>query len=114
MRNSRTALVTGASSGIGRELARVLAQEGYSLVIVARRNDRLQMLAKELNVKHGTTVRILVEDLLDPAAPDRIAVALERDGVHIDVLVNDAGLGAFGPFAGVPLDSLQRMVQVNI
>lgn len=94
----RTALVTGASAGIGVELARVFAAEGFDLVLTARRRERLDLLAHELERRHGVRARVLAEDLADPEAPQRIARALEAEAVRVDVLVNNAGYGLGKPF----------------
>ncbi|MFN8177961.1 MAG: SDR family oxidoreductase [bacterium] len=94
----RTALVTGASAGIGRELARIFAESGFDLVLVARRRERLDALATEIERSMGTTSRVLVEDLADPGAPERIAGVLAQEGIVIDALVNNAGYGLGVPF----------------
>lgn len=93
MSSPRTALVTGASAGIGAELARVFAANGYRLVLVARRRDRLEALAAELRDKHGTESQVVVADLARPEAPDEIFAETERAGIAVDVLVNNAGYG---------------------
>lgn len=89
----RTALVTGASAGIGRAFAELLAGRGMDVVLVARRRDRLEALAKELEERHGVAARVLVADLADPAAPRRLYGELEALGIAVDVLVNNAGYG---------------------
>lgn len=93
-----TALVTGASAGIGTEIARELAGRGHAVTLVARREDRLQTLADELAAEHGVRTEVLPTDLLDPDAraelPDRVAAL----GLHVSVLVNNAGFGTAGPF----------------
>ncbi len=94
----RTALVTGASAGIGVELARVFAAGGFDLVLTARRRERMDPLAAELSARHGVRVRVLAEDLADPEAPQRIARALDAEGIRVDVLVNNAGYGLGKPF----------------
>jgi short-subunit dehydrogenase len=88
------ALITGASAGIGAEFARALAARGYDLVLVARRRERLDALAMEIEAGHpGTKGRSLAKDLFDPHAVTEIASELADAGVTIDVLVNDAGFG---------------------
>ena len=91
------ALITGASSGIGAALARELASRGAKLILTARRRDRLDALAAELAAK-GTDTRIIVADLIDPAAPQQIFDATEGAGLVVDILINNAGLGQFGAF----------------
>lgn len=102
----KVALVTGASSGIGVDLAREFARGGHEVILTARRQGRLEALAAEL----GGTARVIVADLADPAAPARL---LDEAG-PIDVLVNNAGFGAGGQFANLPLARQMEIVQVNI
>jgi hypothetical protein len=109
-----TALVTGASAGIGRELARLFAADRFDLVLVARRKDRLEELAHELRMKNGAEVRVLPKDLADPGAPKEICDQLAGDGVKVDVVVNNAGFGLGGKVADLPLEGQIRMVQVNV
>jgi short-subunit dehydrogenase len=92
------ALITGASSGIGRELARLLARRGYSLVLVARRVERLESLAAELADAHGTKVSCLPADLTDPGQRERLVAEVHELGLTVDVLVNCAGFGIYTPF----------------
>jgi short-subunit dehydrogenase len=106
------ALVTGASSGIGLELARLLAADGYHLVLLARNGAALQQLADEVHSRHGVTVRVLIRDLADPASLPEIFEAL-RD-IPISVLVNNAGFGLYGPFAQGDLRAQADMMQVNM
>jgi short-subunit dehydrogenase len=93
------ALVTGASSGIGAAFARELAARGCALVLVARREDRLRALAAELHLAHGTTAHVVPTDLSTPDAAGSVRAAVERLGLEVDVLVNDAGFSAYGPFS---------------
>lgn len=109
----RTALVTGASSGIGRALARVLAREGYDLVVAARRFARLTALAHELRAAYGTSVLPVQADLRDPASPSRIMDEIGRAGLTVDVLVNDAGLGRASSFAEMPQEDIDAQLAVN-
>jgi hypothetical protein len=110
----RWTLVTGASSGIGVELARVFAGRGHSLVLTARREDRLAALAAELAGKHGVTVEALVFDLEDPAAPEALHRAVEGRGIELHTLVNNAGFGLRGRFATLPFDRQAAMVELNV
>lgn len=111
---SKTALITGASGGIGADLAKIFAQEGYNLVLVARGKEAMQQLANELQAKHGTSSKILVKDLAVPSAPDEIYAELQRENIQIDVLVNNAGIGTHGFLHETPLESTLQMVQINM
>lgn len=106
------ALVTGASSGIGAELARELGRCGAKLILTARRRGRLEALAAELGAK-GIETRIVVADLNDPAAPQRIYDETEGAGIVIDILVNNAGLGHFGAFHSSEPEQEFSQVRVN-
>lgn len=108
------ALVTGASSGIGTEIARRLAAEGAHLVLTARRLPRLTALAEELRTKHGVEVDTLVTDLEDPAAPEQLFDATEGSDKPVDVLVNCAGFGAYDDFVKIDWERHARMLQVNV
>jgi uncharacterized protein len=107
------ALVTGASSGIGCELARLIAQDGKDLVIVARRKDRLEELQAEIAIKYRTSVIVLPQDLSVPQAPDEIFSQLQGKRINVDVLVNNAGYGVYGPFLETDLRQELEMIQVN-
>lgn len=107
------ALVTGASSGIGCELARLMAQDGKDLVIVARRKDRLEELKAEISKKYRTSVIVLPLDLSVPQAPDEIFSQLQDKRINVDVLVNNAGYGVYGPFLETDLREELDMIQVN-
>jgi short-subunit dehydrogenase len=109
-----TALITGASGGIGEELARIFSSQKHDVVLVARGEDKLHGLAGELGRTHGIQARVLAADLADPAAPPRIFEALQAQGVTVDVLVNNAGFGAQGAYAEVDFEVERRMIQVNI
>ena len=110
----QTALITGASSGIGLELARVLAEAGYNVVLVARSKDRLVPLASDLEAAHGVAAWAVAADLARPAAPADVFAEVERLGVTVDVLVNNAGFGTHGPFAATDLTAELEMLQVNV
>ena len=92
------ALVTGASAGIGEAFARELAARGNSLVLTARRLDRLETLASELRGKHNVRVECIAADLADPAAPTKLCDAIAQRGIAIDILINNAGYGVAGSF----------------
>ena len=109
-----TALITGASSGIGCELAKLFAADGSSLVLVARREDRLQKLAQELRDQYEVTVSVLPCDLAQGYTPDRLCDQLSAHGIVVDVLVNNAGFGARGSVADLPLERQMELVQVNV
>jgi short-subunit dehydrogenase len=109
-----TALVTGASSGIGLELATLLARDRHDLVLVARGRDRLDGIARGLTEEFGVHTTALPADLARPEAPDEIARELSARGLCVDVLVNNAGFGLLGPFAAAPLDRALAMIQVNV
>lgn len=108
-----TALVTGASAGIGLALAEQLAASGTDLVLVARRAHRLTALAARLR-RHGVKVEVLAVDLLDADERARVAERLASSEQPIDLLVNSAGLGLAGPFAEGELDTYHRIVELNV
>jgi uncharacterized protein len=107
------ALVTGASSGIGADLARVLARDGHDLVLTARRQEPMQALAAELEA-YGAVSTVIAADLSQPGAAAELANAIEARGLTVDVLVNNAGLGAIGPFDRMDPLRIGEMLQVNI
>ena len=110
----QTALITGASSGIGLELARLFAADGYDLVLVARRTQPLKKLAEELHAQHGVSIRSYSRDLSEPHAADELWVDLTKAGITVDALVNNAGAGLYGPLADTDAEALQRLVQLNV
>lgn len=106
------AIVTGASAGIGRELARLAAADGYRPLLVARREDRLRELAAELEAEHGIEPRVAAVDLTAEDGPERVFEALE--GGTLELLVNNAGCGTYGPFAETPLDRTLDLLELNV
>ena len=104
------ALVTGASAGIGVALARQLAAEGAHLVLTARRQDRLETLARELSAKHDVKIETVTADLAQPEACEQIFQFTQAKGIAVDVLVNNAGFGSYGEFAKSDLDWMLNMV----
>jgi uncharacterized protein len=109
-----TVLVTGASSGIGLELARCFAAEGCRLGLVARKGDALEALATELRQAHKIQAQVFTADLAQPETPIRLLAHLQSAGLKVDVLVNNAGFGAQGRFVELPLARQLEMLQVNI
>jgi hypothetical protein len=108
------ALITGASAGLGRELARLFAADGHGVILVARRLDRLEELADELRGRHGVEAVPLAADLTDPDAPAHIVDHVRARGLTVDYLVNNAGFGAVGAFAAQPTAGPLAMIQVNV
>lgn len=110
----KTALITGASAGLGADFARELALHGCHLVLVARREDKLRELQSQLQAAHAVTVRVVPLDLADAASCDRLHESLARDGVVVDILVNNAGVGCFGSFLDLPWDRQAEMLHLNM
>jgi uncharacterized protein len=112
--NSKTALITGASGGIGEEIARVLAKTGHNLVLVARTQSKLEALAKELSQTHGVQCQAIASDLTDPKASEVLVKTLEQRGIVIDILVNNAGFSHYGKFNELSWTDQWQLLQVNI
>jgi uncharacterized protein len=108
------ALVTGASSGIGAEFARLLAERGYPVMLVARREENLRRLAAEIEANHGVAARIAVSDLSLPGAAEGLWEEVEREGLRVSVLVNNAGFGDHGPVLSMEPARADQMMQLNI
>ena len=111
---SSTAVVTGASSGIGAAIAQELASRGHSLTLVARREERLRSLATELAADHGVAAEVIACDLGDEAERDRLATELRNRGRLVEVLVNNAGFGHQADFARSPHERMVEMVRINV
>ncbi len=109
-----TVLVTGASSGIGEAFARRLAVQCHTLILTARREERLDRLAEELAQAHGVTVHVIAADLARPGSAAMLCAAWERLGLTIDLLVNNAGFAKNGLFAELPFDVQADMVRLNV
>jgi hypothetical protein len=110
----KTALITGASGGIGYELAKLLARDGYDLVLVARNEAKLAQAANGLQKNSAISVKVMAQDLAVPEAPLEIYQELKREDIEITVLVNNAGFGAYGLFREMDLEGMLHMIQVNI
>ena len=109
-----TALVTGASGGLGEEMARLLAQRGIHLLLVAHSEDRLQVLADELSAAHNIQAQIMALDLSDPGAAAEVQRECEYRQLEIDFLINNAGFATYGEFAHSDLGEQLDMLQVNV
>lgn len=112
--NSETALITGASSGIGLHLARQFARHGHSLVLVAPVEEELARIASELRAAHGVEVDFLAKDLEQPESAREIHDQLNFNGIEIDILVNNAGHGFKGRYEDIPLEQDISTVRLNI
>lgn len=112
--SSNTALITGASAGIGLELARIHAARGGDLVLVARREDKLDALRIELETAHGIRVHVMARDLVAPGAGRRLHADLREAGIEVDLLINNAGFGGSGLFHDRPLEDDLSMIQLNV
>jgi len=110
----RTALVTGASSGIGVEIARCLAARGHGVTLVARREGPLQELAQELAAAHGIRAEVIAADLTEVVSRNRIVEQLEERGLQTDVLVNNAGFSTMGPVHASNAEREVAMVRTDV
>ncbi len=109
-----TALVTGASSGLGIDFARQLAGRGCHLVLAARREDRLQQVQAEITAQYGVKVDCIPIDLAEPGASQRLYDRIAEQGRAIDILINNAGIGVFGEFLHTPWDRLGAMMELDL
>ncbi len=110
----KTALITGATVGIGYELSKQFAQDGYQLVLVARNEDKLKERQQELSSAYGVSVTVIPMDLSDPEAAAQIESRLKEKNIEIEVLVNNAGFGLMGKFFELDLQRQLAMIQVNV
>ena len=111
----QTALITGASNGIGLELARIHAKRGGNLVLVARSQDKLNQLADELRAQyHDIQITVIAQDLAMPQAAQSVFAQTEQLGIQVDILINNAGFGGHGRFFERELAKEQQMIQLNI
>ncbi len=111
---TKTALITGASSGIGKELALYHASRGGNLIIVARRENLLNELKADISSRYNVKVKVIATDLTKPDSPNKIWKILEEENIEIDYLINNAGFGGYGDFASRELDTDLKMIDLNI
>ena len=114
MERRKTALVTGASSGIGLDLAKRFAAEGHDVALVARSEGKLKELAAALEAEHKVRAHVVTADLAQPRAAETLVAALEARGIDVDVLVNNAGYASYGAFEKTDLADELNMIQVNV
>lgn len=110
----KSTLITGASSGIGEEFARRLAAQSHNLVLVARSEDKLKALCKELGQKHKIDAQYVAIDLAEEGADERLFVETEKRGIEVDLLINNAGFGSMGYFDQLDLDWELKMIDLNV
>ena len=111
---SKTVLITGASAGIGYELSKIFAKNGYHLALVSRNRQRLEELAREMENQHQITAKVIPKDLSESSAPQALYDEVVSDGIDIDVLVNNAGFGLNGNFTDFSADQHRELIQVNV
>jgi uncharacterized protein len=111
---TQTVLITGASGGIGYELAKLFARDGYNLALVARSSDKLNQVATDLQGQFGVNVRTIALDLASAPAAKFLFDQMRREAVAVDVLVNNAGFGRFGEFAQMPEEEILGQIHLNI
>lgn len=109
----KTALITGASGGLGLSFVNLFASDGYDLVLVARNGARLEEIKKDIEEKHGIRVTVIAKDLCSPDGPQEVYEATQNEGINIDVLVNNAGFGDFGEFYKSDISKQIRMLDLN-
>ncbi len=111
---NKTALVTGASSGIGAEFARVLARKGCDLILIARRQDKLRALADELSAQHKVKAHVIVQDLTDEWSARAVQAEIEQRELRVDILINNAGFASQGDFETLDAERLHAEVMLNV
>jgi short-subunit dehydrogenase len=114
MNQNKTALITGASGGIGYEFAKLLAKDNYNLVLVARSEEKLQQLKMDLETGYKISAKVITKDLSKIGAVDEIYNEIEKEKIAIDILINNAGFGDFGKFTEINWQKEAEMIQLNI
>ena len=110
----QTALITGASGGIGEELTKLFARDGYNLVLVARSGVKLKQFGDALNDEVRRFGKTIAKDLSSPTSPEEVFAEVEKEGIQVDVLVNNAGFAMYGMFNELDGDTEAQMMQVNM
>ncbi|KGX91081.1 short-chain dehydrogenase [Pontibacillus halophilus JSM 076056 = DSM 19796] len=110
----KTACITGASTGIGRQYAYTLAEKGYNLIIVSRSQDKLDAIADDLQVRYGVKVLVIATDLSERNAPENVYQRIKNEGLQIDLLVNNAGSGNTGKLLESSLEKNHQQVMLNV
>ncbi len=110
----RWALITGASTGIGAEFARLLAARGMHLILVARRGELMNELAEDLHTRHGAKCKVIVSDLSDPQQAKRVIDEVDSQDISIELLVNNAGFGVVGDIQSIDPARVAKMIRLNI
>jgi uncharacterized protein len=111
---NKTALITGASSGIGLELAKCFAADGHDVILVSRSEIELNKIARDLEQQHGIRATVIAKDLFDENAPRQVYDEVRSRGIEVNYLVNDAGQGVYGKFAETDLDKELAIVHLNV
>lgn len=112
--NGKTALVTGASSGIGKSFAHLLAGQGTDVILVARSQDKLTAIAVDIQNRYGISATVIQQDLGKPGAAKELFDQVQAQGLDVDLLINNAGFGKWGGFNQFSLEEYQQMIQLNI
>ena len=110
----KTALITGASSGIGYEFSKVFAKNGYNLVLVSRNTEKLKIISKEIRKQNDIQVKVISKDLGKSSAPQELYDEVAAEGITIDVLVNNAGIGVYGKLIDSSTQKQMDLIQLNI
>lgn len=110
----KTALITGASAGIGAAFAKELAERKTDVILVARSQEKLEKLAEELQAQHNIKAHVIIQDLTQPGATKAVFDRVSQQGLTVDLLINNAGFGDYGPFAERQLEKQVQMIQLNV
>lgn len=112
--HNQTALITGASRGIGYKLTKLFASDGYDVVLVARSHDRLERIGAELEDAHNITATVIAKDLSVPGAAEELYDAITGEDIHVDTLVNNTGVGRYGRFCETDVERDRELLQLNL